>query len=92
MRGCKVRMRLGFSFARRKKKLFVNSFAIATLEEGTECAVWDWVLVVKLEAMIENENENKLCLGTEKTKENSQIRETCFDTMWKKPERNDWRN
>ena len=81
MKGCEVRMRLGFSFAGRKKGLFVDSSTIATLEEGTECAVWDWVLVVESEAMSENENENKLCSGTEKTKENSQNRETCFDTM-----------
>ena len=92
MRGCEVRMRLGFSFAGRKKGLFANSSAIVALEEGTECAVWEWVLVVESKAMTENENENKLCLGTEKMKENSQIRETCSDTMWKKLERKGWRN
>ena len=58
MRGCEVRIRPGFSFAGRKKGLFADSSAIAALEEGFECAVWDWVLVVDSEALNENENEN----------------------------------
>ena len=59
MSGCDASMRPGFSFARRNKWLFAYSSAIAAFEVGTECSVWDWVLVVESEAMNEKKNTQK---------------------------------
>ena len=63
MRGCEVRIRPGFSFAGRKKGIFTYSSAIVALGEGTECAIWDWVLVVESEAMSENEKWEQTLFG-----------------------------
>ena len=71
MRGYEVSMRPGFSFAGRKKGLFAYSSAIVVFETGTECTVWDWVLVVESEDIDEKKNKKQstnFCLGTEKKK------------------------
>ena len=53
MSGCDVSIRPGFSFAGRKYGLFAYSSAIVALEAVTECADWDWALVVESEAIDE---------------------------------------
>ena len=55
-----MRTKLVFSFTRRKKGLFADSYAITALEEGTKYAIWDWVLFVESKAMKEKEKLKKL--------------------------------
>ena len=92
MSGCDASMRPGFSFARRKKGLFAYSSTIIALQVGTECAIWDWVLVVESEAIDEkkkNKTKTKFCLGSEKMKKDSEnllwyhIRNIVKERDWK---------